>query len=196
MRLKRGAHVWEQAENPSRPALTVEARRANPPILRPLVAEHPRTGLRSLYVPSVHIDRLVLLNQRSNASTDGTRGAAAADTSALHERMQETMAVEHGRKIIDELLEHTTSTDFCYAHAWQRGDCVIWDNRCTLHAPSAFDDSKEKRLMWRCVRLEQCKRDEILRALVQTHRVNPCSRHPLLLDPGRHVLVAWPGYSA
>ncbi len=29
--------------------------------------------------------------------------------------------------------------------------CIIWDNRCTLHAPSAFDDSKERRLMWRYV---------------------------------------------
>jgi alpha-ketoglutarate-dependent taurine dioxygenase len=168
----------------------VEARRANPPILRPLIAEHPRTGLRSLYVPSVHIDRLVRLNEPSNASAEDTSDTAAADAFALHERMQETLAVEHGRQLIEELLQHTTSPEFCYAHAWRRGDCVIWDNRCTLHAPSAFDDSKEKRLMWRCVQQEHCKRGEILRALVQKHRARLCSRHPSLLDPRTHVLVA------
>ena len=67
--------------------------------------------------------------------------------------METTTDVENGQDIIDELLKHTTSPEFCYAHGWRRGDCVIWDNRCTLHAPSAFDDSKERRLMWRYVQL-------------------------------------------
>ena len=32
---------------------------------------------------------------------------------------------------------------------WQPGDIVVWDNRCTLHAPTSFDDSCNTRLMWR-----------------------------------------------
>jgi alpha-ketoglutarate-dependent taurine dioxygenase len=34
-------------------------------------------------------------------------------------------------------------------HSWAAGDCVVWDNRCTLHAPSHFDAAESRRLMWR-----------------------------------------------
>ena len=36
-----------------------------------------------------------------------------------------------------------------YAHQWRRGDVIVWDNRCTLHAPSHFDDERQVRHMWR-----------------------------------------------
>ena len=165
--------TWQE-ENPSRPALTEEARQANPPILRPLVAEHPRTGLRSLYVPSVHIDRVVHLHQRPDATTAGE----TPDVS-----LRDKTDVADGREIIEELLEHTTSAEFCYAHAWQRGDCVIWDNRCTLHAPSAFDDKKEKRLMWRCVHAWSAMRTSARSLLQQPDFLSPLhvSRHTAYL---------------
>ena len=38
---------------------------------------------------------------------------------------------------------------FCRKTQWQAGDCIVWDNRNTLHSPSAFDDDTQKRLMWR-----------------------------------------------
>ena len=38
-------------ENPGRPPLSVQARAEHPPVLRPLVAEHPTTGLESLCAP-------------------------------------------------------------------------------------------------------------------------------------------------
>ncbi|MFC7542956.1 TauD/TfdA family dioxygenase [Siccirubricoccus deserti] len=36
-----------------------------------------------------------------------------------------------------------------YVHEWTRGDLVVWDNRCTVHAATWFDAARERRLMWR-----------------------------------------------
>ncbi|MEZ5816713.1 MAG: TauD/TfdA family dioxygenase [Hyphomicrobiaceae bacterium] len=50
-----------------------------------------------------------------------------------------------GRLLIRDLMEHATRERFTYAHKWQAGDLVIWDNRCTLHRGRPFEDHKHKR---------------------------------------------------
>ena len=50
---------------------------------------------------------------------------------------------------VHELQRHATRPEFTYAHHWAAGDCIVWDNRCTLHAPSAFDHARNTRLMYR-----------------------------------------------
>jgi alpha-ketoglutarate-dependent 2,4-dichlorophenoxyacetate dioxygenase len=50
-----------------------------------------------------------------------------------------------GRLLLRELMEHATEPRFRYAHQWQAGDLVIWDNRCTLHRGRRYDDTKFKR---------------------------------------------------
>ena len=77
-------------------------------------------------------------------------------------------------ELLRRLVAHTTSPEFVYEHRWRPGDCIVWDNRNTLHAPSAFDvnttphdrerfclaalrfhigavlqDTSQERLMWR-----------------------------------------------
>ncbi|MEZ5740544.1 MAG: TauD/TfdA family dioxygenase [Burkholderiaceae bacterium] len=47
--------------------------------------------------------------------------------------------------LIDELIEHATRREYVYRHRWQQGDLVIWDNRCTMHRATAFDDRHEPR---------------------------------------------------
>ena len=37
-----------------------------------------------------------------------------------------------------ELIEHATQRHFVYAHRWQVGDTVIWDNRRTMHRARRF----------------------------------------------------------
>ena len=32
--------------------------------------------------------------------------------------------------------------EWIYAHRWRVGDLVIWDNRCTMHRATPFEDSK------------------------------------------------------
>ena len=54
-----------------------------------------------------------------------------------------------GRALIEELLAHATQRQFVYTHRWRVHDLVIWDNRCTMHRGSDFDDLSWKRDMQR-----------------------------------------------
>lgn len=44
------------------------------------------------------------------------------------------------RELLDELMEFATRPQFVYAHQWRAGDLVIWDNRCTMHRATPFED--------------------------------------------------------
>ncbi len=46
------------------------------------------------------------------------------------------------RPLIDELMAFAVQPQFVYAHKWRPGDMVIWDNRCTMHRATDFEDSK------------------------------------------------------
>jgi len=62
------------------------------------------------------------------------------------------MAEAEGAAILEELLCHTTQPQFVYAHRWQRGDLVMWDNRCLLHrAVANYQLDKERRILHRSV---------------------------------------------
>jgi taurine dioxygenase len=54
-----------------------------------------------------------------------------------------------GAKLLDELMSHLTQPQFVYSHEWDKGDLVIWDNRCLVHAATWFDADTHQRLMWR-----------------------------------------------
>ncbi|MEE2708580.1 MAG: TauD/TfdA family dioxygenase [Gemmatimonadota bacterium] len=106
-------------KNPHRPPLSEELKRDLPPIKRPLVAQHPETGRKALYIPLCHIEKLVEMDENES------------------------------RELLEGLLEHATQIEFVYFHKWRPGDLVIWDNRAALHAPSPFDDDKYTRFMYR-----------------------------------------------
>jgi alpha-ketoglutarate-dependent 2,4-dichlorophenoxyacetate dioxygenase len=59
------------------------------------------------------------------------------------------MPEEDGRALIDELIVHATQRQFIYTHRWRVHDLVIWDNRCTMHRGTDFDDLRWKRDMQR-----------------------------------------------
>jgi alpha-ketoglutarate-dependent taurine dioxygenase len=57
-----------------------------------------------------------------------------------------------GAVLLRELLEHATQRQFVYAHRWQPGDLVMWDNRCLLHRVVADEGlSRYRRVMHRSV---------------------------------------------
>ena len=56
------------------------------------------------------------------------------------------MKPEESRELLDELLAWTTQERFCYAHEWQVGDVVIWDNTGMLHRALPYDPSSERTL--------------------------------------------------
>jgi alpha-ketoglutarate-dependent 2,4-dichlorophenoxyacetate dioxygenase len=66
-----------------------------------------------------------------------------------HASHVEGLPVAEGRAFLKELLDHVTQPQFCYRHAWQEGDLIIWDNRCVLHRATPFDTTRYKRLMQR-----------------------------------------------
>jgi alpha-ketoglutarate-dependent 2,4-dichlorophenoxyacetate dioxygenase len=59
------------------------------------------------------------------------------------------MPEEEGRALIDQLVAHATQRQFVYTHRWRVHDLVIWDNRCTMHRGTEFDDLRWKRDMQR-----------------------------------------------
>jgi taurine dioxygenase len=49
-------------------------------------------------------------------------------------------------------VTHTTRPEFVYAHHWQLGDLVMWDNRCLLHrAVANFALDQHRRVLYRSV---------------------------------------------
>ncbi|MDA0241100.1 MAG: TauD/TfdA family dioxygenase, partial [Proteobacteria bacterium] len=59
------------------------------------------------------------------------------------------MDYAEGNRLLRELTDFATQSQFVYSHAWRTGDLVIWDNRCTLHRATPFDDMTYKRDMRR-----------------------------------------------
>jgi alpha-ketoglutarate-dependent 2,4-dichlorophenoxyacetate dioxygenase len=59
------------------------------------------------------------------------------------------MPETEGGALIDELVAHATQRQFVYTHRWRIHDLVIWDNRCTMHRGTEFDDLRWKRDMQR-----------------------------------------------
>jgi alpha-ketoglutarate-dependent 2,4-dichlorophenoxyacetate dioxygenase len=55
------------------------------------------------------------------------------------------MDMTEGRALLNELTTFATQPRFVHRHVWQVGDLVVWDNRCSMHRATPFDDSVEKR---------------------------------------------------
>ncbi|HEX3864314.1 MAG TPA: TauD/TfdA family dioxygenase [Stellaceae bacterium] len=98
--------------------ISEEAKRQTPPVTHALVRAHPETGDRSLYLDSTT-----------------TTGIDYMDTAS-------------GLALLDEVYQSATRDEFVYAHQWQVGDLVLWDNGFTMHRRTPFD-SGARRLMKR-----------------------------------------------
>ncbi|HUN58691.1 MAG TPA: TauD/TfdA family dioxygenase [Candidatus Binataceae bacterium] len=59
------------------------------------------------------------------------------------------MPDSEGRALIDELIAHATQPQFVYTHRWRLHDLVMWDDRCSMHRGSRFDDLRWVRDMHR-----------------------------------------------
>jgi len=104
---------------PERPPLNEEQKAKLPDVVHPLVRTHPETGRRSLFIGGNVVWEIL------------------------------DMAFEEGRALLQELRAFATRPEFVYAHHWQVGDAILWDNRCTLHCATPFDETRYERLMHR-----------------------------------------------
>ncbi len=91
----------------------------NPDVIHPLVRTHPADGRLALWPSTGTVKEVV------------------------------GMPSPEGLQLIDELVEFVTQDQFIYRHKWRAGDLLMWDNRCTLHTGTLYDDKKYVREMHR-----------------------------------------------
>jgi taurine dioxygenase len=94
---------------PDRPPLSPEQIAKVPPVVHPLVVQHPVTGRATLFVAKEVVSGVVGMEARE------------------------------ARHLIDELEAFATRPEFMYSHKWRVGDVLVWDNRCTLHRATPFE---------------------------------------------------------
>jgi alpha-ketoglutarate-dependent 2,4-dichlorophenoxyacetate dioxygenase len=61
----------------------------------------------------------------------------------------EGMDYAESRRLLDDLLAHTTRPECIFQHRWTQWDLVMWDNRCVLHRGRPWDAEAHKRVMRR-----------------------------------------------
>jgi taurine dioxygenase len=103
----------------NRMELSPELAAQNPDVFHPLIRTHPADGRKALWV-----------------STGTVKGIVG-------------MPHEQAMALLEELVAFCTQDRFVYRHKWQVGDVLVWDNRCTLHSGTLYDDTKHFRLMHR-----------------------------------------------
>jgi alpha-ketoglutarate-dependent 2,4-dichlorophenoxyacetate dioxygenase len=64
----------------------------------------------------------------------------------VHARQILGWPTAESRMFLQDLLEHATQRERVYAHEWQVGDTVMWDNRATLHRGRRYDIAERREL--------------------------------------------------
>ncbi|MGJ7578698.1 TauD/TfdA dioxygenase family protein [Variovorax sp. RHLX14] len=114
---------WEmmrRERGSARPPLTPAQRAARPPVSHSIFLEHPITGKRVLYANPGYAVRIHEMSQQDSDAA------------------------------LEFLFAHQTQPQYRYAHRWQVGDVLMWDNMGTIH--NAIPDYRpdEPRLIKRC----------------------------------------------
>jgi len=111
--------LWHSRMLAGYPQPTEQERLAKPPSRHRLVQVHPGSGRKTLYLAS-HASGIV------------------------------GWPPDEGLALIRELIGFATQPRFTRSLAWkQPGDLVIWDNRCTMHRATPFEDTVYRRDMRR-----------------------------------------------
>jgi len=61
----------------------------------------------------------------------------------------EGLDLEEGRRLVAWLQAFAQQPRFIFTQQWLPGDAVLWDNRCTQHCATGFDDTRYVRTMYR-----------------------------------------------
>ncbi len=54
------------------------------------------------------------------------------------------MTETESRETLDFLFDWIVLEEFVYQHDWRLGDCLIWDNACTMHRRDPFDPQYQR----------------------------------------------------
>ncbi|MDA1098466.1 MAG: TauD/TfdA family dioxygenase [Proteobacteria bacterium] len=117
--------------------------------IEPLVAIHDYVFSRSKVAPDAVTPSLAAslppVRQKLVRTNPGT--GARNYYIGSHAKAIEGWSDGGSRQLIDDLQERATKAECIYAHAWQPGDLVIWDNRCLIHRGSGYDADRYRRYM-------------------------------------------------
>ncbi len=117
---RRAVHAYDTPRARNRPsARTVQEIAETPDIEHPLVRTHPDTGRKALYLNFNRLDRIL--------------GFERAESDEL----------------LDELAAEARKPAHHFGHQWTVGDCVVWDNRATMHRVDVDYPMGERRIMQR-----------------------------------------------
>lgn len=75
---------------------------------------------------------------------------------ASHAFAVEGMEPEAGQSFIDELTEAVTHPEHIYAHKWEPGDVIVWDERAILHRGTPWPYEEPRTLVSYCVSARNC----------------------------------------
>ncbi|MFJ9819199.1 neopentalenolactone/pentalenolactone F synthase [Streptomyces sp. NPDC101151] len=82
--------------------------------VHPLIARNPRTGRHAVYVNSLNTKRVLELDPTAS------------------------------KELLQDLCGHAGAPGLTYAHTWQPGDIVMWDQLGTVHAKTPFDPADRR----------------------------------------------------
>lgn len=125
---------------PTYPVLSEEQRAANPPNRVPVVLPHPVTGEPAIY--------------GLNSSTCALVPKGTPVSQAQQDDWDLEGIEDESVSILRDLLPFLTGPSFTVTWEWRPGDLVVWDNRCTMHAGTGFDPTRDFRDMWRVILLD------------------------------------------
>ncbi|HWW65588.1 MAG TPA: TauD/TfdA family dioxygenase [Sphingomonadaceae bacterium] len=119
--------------------------------LEGLEAEHSIWHSRSLagYPPATEEEQALIPSARQPLLMKHPRTGRWSLYLARHASHIVGMDRAEGAKLLDELIEFATQPQFVHTHEWQVGDLVVWDNRCTMHRATPFEDTLYPRDMRR-----------------------------------------------
>jgi taurine dioxygenase len=112
-------YFMENRDFGNRLILSDELKAENPDVLHPLIRTHPADGRKAIWVSTGTVKEIV------------------------------GMPNPEGLALVDELVEFVTRDEFVFRHKWRAGDVLMWDNRCTLHTGTLYDDTRYIREMHR-----------------------------------------------
>lgn len=117
---KRAIHAYDTTRARNRPSVrTAQEIAETPDVEHPLVRTHPDTGRKALYLNFNRLDRILGLER---AESD---------------------------ELLDELAAEARKPKHHFGHQWTVGDCVVWDNRATMHRVDVDYPLGERRIMQR-----------------------------------------------
>lgn len=113
------AHLMQKYGRTGKLGYTPEEIAAMKDVIHPVVVKSPIDGRKSFFL--------------TNGSTKSVVG----------------LQHDEGFALIEELINHVTQDKFIYRHKWQAGDVLIWNDMCTMHLATWFDDTKYDRVVYR-----------------------------------------------